>query len=136
MRRDVFEKLQADVCKSLRRRRHETFGLKVLLSYNHQHPSAQPCKYLRASICGLSGVHSYLNVKVVVDLDDVPKEKYVLHETGKFPHISKARQYLLLCRGYLWLHCAILQRLGLVAGPLETRHGGCASLGLDAPDGE
>ena len=30
---------------------------------------------------------SYLNIEVLVDLDDVAKEENILHQTGKLPHI-------------------------------------------------
>ena len=63
---------------------------------------------------------SYLNIKVLVDLDDVAEEENVLHQTGKLPHIPQVLECLRGLGGHFWLGRDI--ELGLCRRALEARH--------------
>lgn len=63
---------------------------------------------------------SYLDIKVLVDFDDVAKEENVLHQTGKLPHIAQLFKCLRGFGGHFWLGRDI--ELGLCGRALEARH--------------
>lgn len=63
---------------------------------------------------------SYLDVKVLVDFDDIAKEENVLHQTRKLPHIPQVLECLRGLGGHLWLGRDI--ELGLCGRALEARH--------------
>jgi len=46
---------------------------------------------------------TYLDVKVLVDFDDVAKEENVLHQTGELPHIAQVLECLCGLGGHFWL---------------------------------
>lgn len=63
---------------------------------------------------------SYLDIKILVDFDDIAKEENVLHQTGEFPHIPQVLECLRGLGGHLGLGRAI--ELGLCRRALEARH--------------
>ena len=63
---------------------------------------------------------SYLDIKVLVDFDDVAKEENVLHQTGELPHIAQVLKCLRGLGGHFWLGRDI--ELGLCGRALEARH--------------
>jgi hypothetical protein len=62
----------------------------------------------------------YLDIEILVDLDSVAKEKNVLHQTGKLPHIPQIFQCFGGLGGHLWLGGLVEQ--GLIRRALEARH--------------
>ena len=63
---------------------------------------------------------SYLNIKILVDLDNIAEEENVLHETRKLPHVPQVLECLRGLGGQLWL-CRDIE-LGLCRRALEARH--------------
>jgi len=59
-----------------------------------------------------------LNVKVLVDFDDVTEQVDVLHEVGKFPHVAQLVQHAGFLGWPIGLH--------FLAGPLSRSHVGGA----------
>jgi hypothetical protein len=90
--------------------------LRVSLTSNRH----KPYVFRRPNMPGVLIAVSYLNIKVLVDLDNIAKEEDVLHQTGKLPHIPQVLQCLGGLRGHLWLGRNI--ELGLFRRALEARH--------------
>lgn len=63
---------------------------------------------------------TYLDVEVLIDLNHMPEEEYVLHKASKLPHIPQITKQCSILRRHLWLRRRI--ELSLRRGSLVARH--------------
>lgn len=123
MRRDVFEELEGDMREFVRRSGLQALGFELLVMPVISIHLYQSCHGSTQDIVDARGGVAYLDVEVVVDLDNVPEHEDVLHEAGKLPHVAQSCQRLFQFGRDLVGRCGRVQ-LGLIASTLVARHGG------------
>ena len=52
----------------------------VFIAQLHSHSFVKPPRYV--------AIDPYLDVEVLINLHDMPEEKYILHQAGELPHVA------------------------------------------------
>ena len=95
---------------------YQAFGFQILLSPNQSFRASKVLRNDATGICDcidLMGM-AYLDVEVLVNLERLAEEEYVLHQRREFPHVSQSLEQ----RGLF----VELGRLHLFMVAFSTRH--------------